>query len=205
MSSQSKRAAAVLLLSAAATLMIGLHGVKGDPRPAEAPANPATTILRSPSLWQIVKTDDRHPAAETSRMCINSPGGLATLFKGIKPDGRCTQSTSTLADGGRVIETHCKSIPGAKWSESSSARIEASSDVKTIHQHTEVQFPDLDPPLNKTHVSDAVMTYLGDCPVPMRPDQFMLLQGDHGRFVDPLSEMTKALRPAPAPQSAPKP
>jgi len=210
LSRQSTHAAALLVSAAVMALAVGLHGVKSDPAPAQAsaPVNPAAAAFKSPSLWQIVSTDDRQPTPQTSRMCINAVGGFASLFKGIKPDSRCPQSISTLAGGARVVEIQCRAAPGAKWSDNSSTRIEASSDAKTIHQHSERQFPNLDPPLNRMHVNDAVMTYLGDCPAPMRSDQLMLLQGADGKFVDPLSELTKLLKSAAAaasPQPAPKP
>ncbi len=196
----------MFLLSPLAALAVGLVGAWGDPKPGMLSAPGSPEIFRTPSLWEVVRTDDYQPGPVTTRMCINSPGMFSAMFKNVKLQNDCKMSKSTLASGAITLEAHCKSAFGDKLISNDSMRLEASRDGKSIHQHFENQMQGLEPGLgSKSHVMDAAMTYLGPCPAPMRPDQTMLIQGADGKFVDLLGAVgraSKALTP-PTPDFAP--
>lgn len=194
---QPARVAVLLLPLAVAGLTVGFQRVRAEPTPT-LPLPPTASSFKSPSLWQIVDTDATHPAGETTRVCINSPSMFMSIFSGarLSHDSNCTQANSSLADGSRVIDTNCKPVPGARWSIRSSARIVASPDAKTIREHSEAQIDVVEWAIHRHHVSDAVTTYVGDCPVPMRSDQLFLRQGADGKFTEVLGGLAQAINSA---------
>ena len=160
------------------------------PAPSDAPPSPAAAAIAkafaTPRLYHVAVTSTYPNRLDGSDMCLGvgaltemlvkiseNPDLVAALGKG------CTQTRGRAEDGSRRVETACDQAAGAF----TTSRMSLSGTPERIHQHTEVDM-DLGPSLPKTVVMDMVMTYVGECPAPMKPGQ---VRSATGVISDPLA------------------
>jgi hypothetical protein len=162
------------------------------------PANSAASIpawLAKPSLWTVVRTSSIQTAPKTERMCLN-PVGAKAMFSGpaAPSSPNCHLVRATDPDGGAHTSYACKQ-PGNGTSMTTTLQVDISADKRLIHQRSDFQSePPLPPPLDKPMWNEATMTYAGDCPLPMRPDQAVIEIQPDGTALDPVqavSDMAK--------------
>jgi hypothetical protein len=111
--------------------------------------------------------DALHQMVEALREFKNDPKALAQLSKG------CTMKTAREGNE-RSFEEVCDEKVGAAFTN----HLRVSGTIDKWRQHFEVTMKGLGPNgADKTMISDVVMTYLGDCPVNIKPGQFLKPDG----------------------------
>jgi hypothetical protein len=137
------------------------------------PAPPARTAVQG--LWTLTLTDSSRPKPRTERICIDQeavPAELWTCAGRISGSDLAPNTSKTVA---------CDT----RWAKArDNMSLSVSKDGLEIRQRLD-QSNDLPPPARDRSWSQSVMTFAGQCPVLLRPDQPFVIVGLDGTVQDP--------------------
>lgn len=203
---------ALILAVVAVGALTAAGPAPGPPPPRSADFDPEATVAAiakafpTPRLYHLKATGTLPNPMDGMDMCLGA-GPLAALIAKLSEDpaavgalGKgCTQTRALLDDGSRRVEAVCDRAAGAF----ATSRMSLSGTADEMHQHLEVDLDlDLGPGVPKTMVTDTHMTYVGDCPAPMRPGQ---VRSRTGEISDPMAGLAKPGVEAKAGKATPRP
>ena len=168
-------------------VVAGLMSAGAAPTSPASTSSPETdrlfsTVLQTPRLYAISATG-ASTALNGAKICLGGDGWKA-MFKGMEEAGKdpdfraelskgCTTSVQRTP-GSFSMEQVCDEAKGAIFT----SRFKLSGSMDDIREHMEVVLPGLGTQgAGKTSARDVRMTYLGNCPVDIKPGQTIKADG----------------------------
>ena len=157
----------------------------------DATAGAAVTGPETSRLYHVSATAPN--ALDGADLCLGQQAPILSLIAKLTeeppsvppPDEGCTQTKEANANGSFRLETICGSAEGGV---TFTTRVYGTRD--DFHHETEgVQYSAAPEPKSKT-IQQWRMTYLGQCPVTMKPGDYRTPDGE---IHDPLADLQKAL------------
>ena len=146
-----------------------------------------------PGLWLITLAPEGKRPGSTSRICTDYrvlqgfEQRLARQYAPPTPDqAPCTTSHRRNPDGSNTLTSRCEVTLGSNRRSAQVSTMTISADGRHSRSHTEIRttgpgHDSREPP----EVTDSTTDFLGDCPVPMKPGQFMVSLDEKGRPTGP--------------------
>jgi hypothetical protein len=175
-----RRVAGPVIVSA---LLLGAAAPGADNAPGAASAVDDPKIAATPGLWRMTLTASYRAEPDVRQVCL-SAGGYKPHYRTL---GASCKTTRTVAPDGSIASDDVCTTAHGQQTDVSHARFETSPDGHRMHARIENTNEATVPGTPAQSWSESLVEYLGVCPVPMRPDQSVLLIGPDGKAMDPLA------------------